>query len=117
MFSLTAKPRFEGDDPQIEYATNTAEITWSVNNLGSVTHILIDVCISDSAVCGTTVNITSPEIQPYIVPLPEGEAKGYVFIFFLYDVMDIVRKQVQAGARRYLYRYAGILEKPQLHRT
>ena len=88
---MTAEPSFEGEEPQIVYTENTAQITWSVNNLRSVSYILVDVCISDSVTCGPTENITAPEIQPYIVTLPEGEAQGYTFSFIFYDGVDKVQ--------------------------
>ena len=89
-----AQPYFESDAPQIVYSSDTAEINWPIINLDSVTYILIEVCVSDSSNCKPAVNITSPDVQPYIIPLPEGDSDSYDITFTFFDRLDVVYKQV-----------------------
>lgn len=99
-YTLLALPYFEGENPEIVYKADRAEITWPIHNLDSVNTVLIEVCASDRSVCNSTVNITSPEIQPYVVSLPEQDTKTYVLHFTSYDGKDVVytqQKQVTEG--------------------
>jgi hypothetical protein len=90
----TAQPHFKEDEPEIVYKGDEAEIMWSVSNLDSVTYVIIDVCVIDTGICNPSINITSPEKQPYLIPLPVGDTKKYVYIFTFYDRMDVVYKTI-----------------------
>ena len=91
MFYLfTALPMFKTSTPEIIYKNTTAWITWSINNLDSVTSILIQVCLPDRSLCKPAINITSLKVQPYVIRIPEGDTHKYMFIFTLYDGTDIV---------------------------
>lgn len=94
MFVLIARPSVSVKDTKIEIYEdgNTAGITWNVNNIGSFTRILVEVCVLDTDNC-LEHNVTDSS-GTSVVAIPQG--KTHQFSFFMYDGVDLVSSQPHA---------------------
>ena len=63
----------------------------------------IEVCVSNGSSRNPEINLTSPKVQPYVIPLPEGATERYIFIFNFYDVGNDVYRVEKTGEWYFVY--------------